>query len=154
MNAFQRIGTIVSYEWKRTLAKKKFFVFVILAFTVQILIFVILNYLFTNPPPMMPLFFLEQIKPVMWIIEALAPQGLFMSLIAIMIAGGSMSEEYEHGTSDILLSKPITRIEYVVGKYLGGVSLLGFVVALTTALGVSFIQFSLCSFNFLRKRSY
>lgn len=136
MNAFQRVATIVSYEWKRTLAKKKFFVFVILAFAVQILIFVIFNYLFTNPPPIMPPFFLEQTKPIMWIIEALAPQGLFMSLVAIMITGGSMSEEYEHGTADILLSKPITKIEYMTGKYLGGVSLLGFVVALTTALGV------------------
>ncbi|MEE9539953.1 MAG: ABC transporter permease [Candidatus Thorarchaeota archaeon] len=138
MNAFQRIATIISYEWKRTLAKKKFFVFVILAFAVQILIFVVFNYLFTNPPLMMPPIFLEQLEqtmPIMWIIEALAPQGLFMSLIAIMISGGSMSEEYEHGTSDLLLSKPITRIEYMAGKYLGGVSLLGFVVALTTALG-------------------
>jgi len=59
-----------------------------------------------------------------------------MSLVAIMISGGSMSEEYEHGTADILLSKPITKIEYMTGKYLGGVSLLSFVVALTTALGV------------------
>jgi len=136
MNAFQRVATIISYEWKRTLARKKFIVFVIIAFVVQILIFVIFNYLFTNPPPLMPAFFLEQTKPMMWIVEALAPQGLFMSLVAIMISGGSMSEEYEHGTADILLSKPIAKIEYMTGKYLGGVSILSFVVALTTALGV------------------
>jgi ABC-2 type transport system permease protein len=136
MNAFQRVATIISYEWKRTLARKKFIVFVIIAFVVQILIFVIFNYLFTNPPPLMPTFFLEQTKPMMWIVEALAPQGLFMSLVAIMISGGSMSEEYEHGTADILLSKPIAKIEYMTGKYLGGVSILSFVVALTTALGV------------------
>ena len=136
MNAFQRVATIISYEWKRTLARKRFIVFVIIAFVVQILIFVIFNYLFTNPPPLMPAFFLEQTKPMMWIVEALAPQGLFMSLVAIMISGGSMSEEYEHGTADILLSKPIAKIEYMTGKYLGGVSILSFVVALTTALGV------------------
>jgi ABC-2 type transport system permease protein len=59
-----------------------------------------------------------------------------MSLIVIMIAGGSMSEEYEHGTSDILLSKPITKLEYMTGKYLGCLSLLSFAAALTTIIGV------------------
>ncbi len=138
MNAPQRIATIVSYEWKRALAKKWFFTLVILAFATQVLIFVVFNYLFTNPPPGMPselLEGLEQTKPFMWTVEVLTPQGFFMSLIVIMIAGGSMSEEYEHGTSDIILSKPITKLEYMIGKYLGGLSLLSFVAALTTILG-------------------
>jgi ABC-2 type transport system permease protein len=139
MNALQRVAVIVGYEWRRALAKKWFFALVILAFAVQVLIFVVFNFLFTNPPPGMPpvlLQALEQIKPLMWIVEVLTPQGFFMSLIVIMIAGGSMSEEYEHGTSDILLSKPITKLEYMTGKYLGGLSLLSFVAALTTILGV------------------
>jgi ABC-2 type transport system permease protein len=139
MNALQRVAVIVSYEWKRALAKKWFFALVILAFAIQVLIFVVFNYLFTNPPTGMPsalLDGLEQIKPFMWTVEVLIPQGFFMSLIVIMIAGGSMSEEYEHGTSDILLSKPITKLEYMAGKYLGGLSLLSFVAALTTILGV------------------
>lgn len=139
MNALQRVAVIVSYEWKRALAKKWFFVLVILAFATQVIIFVVFNYLFTNPPPNLPPEFqatLEQIKPFMWTLEVLTPQGFFMSLIVIMIAGGSMSEEYEHGTSDILLSKPITKLEYMTGKYLGGLSLLSFVAALMTILGV------------------
>ncbi len=139
MNALQRVAVIVGYEWRRALAKKWFFALVILAFAIQVLIFVVFNFLFTNPPPGMPpalLDGLEQTKPFMWIVEVLTPQGFFMSLIVIMIAGGSMSEEYEHGTSDILLSKPITKLEYMTGKYLGGLSLLSFVAALTTILGV------------------
>jgi ABC-2 type transport system permease protein len=47
-----------------------------------------------------------------------------------------MSEEYEHGTADILLSKPVTRVEYMSGKFLGGFSLLASVEALTTFVGV------------------
>ena len=47
-----------------------------------------------------------------------------------------MSEEYEHGTADILLSKPITRIEYLSGKFLGGLSLLALVEVITTLVGV------------------
>jgi len=139
MKALQRVAVIVSYEWKRALAKKWFFALVILAFAVQVLVFVVFNFLFTNPPPDLPPDFLaalEHIKPFMWTVEVLTPQGFFMSLIVIMIAGGSMSEEYEQGTSDILLSKPITKLEYMTGKYLGGLSLLSFVAALTTILGV------------------
>ena len=143
MSALQRVATIIGYEWRRALAKKKIIAIVILVFAVQMMIFVIFNYLFTNPPTNLPPLLqeqleqaLEQTKPLMWIVEVLVPQGLFMSLVAIMIAGGSMSEEYEHGTADILLSKPVTKIEYLIGKYLGGLSLLSFVTALTTILGI------------------
>ncbi len=138
MGALQRVANIVGYEWKRALAKKWFFALVILAFATQVLIFVVFNYLFTNPPTNLPQFIqaiLEEIKPFMWTVEVLTPQGFFMSLIVIMIAGGSMAEEYEHGTSDILLSKPITKLEYMTGKYLGSISLLSFVAAMTTVLG-------------------
>lgn len=135
MNALRRVTVIIGYEWKRALAKKKFLALVILVFAVQIIIFVVFNHLFTNPPLGLEVW-LEQIKPLMWTLEVLAPQGFFSVLIAIMVAGGSMSEEYEQGTADILLSKPITRMEYVAGKYLGGLSLFSFVMALTTVLGV------------------
>jgi ABC-2 type transport system permease protein len=56
--------------------------------------------------------------------------------VAIIIAGGSMSEEYEHGTTDILLSKPIRRLEYLAGKFLGGFSLLIVLEAIMVAIGV------------------
>jgi len=139
MNALRRVAVIIGYEWRRALAKKWFFALVILAFAIQVLVFVVFNFLFTNPPPNLPHGLqanLEQIKPFMWTFEVLIPQVfLMMPLIVIMIAGGSMSEEYEQGTSDILLSKPITKLEYMTGKYLGGLSLLSFVAALTTVLG-------------------
>lgn len=139
MNTLQRVVTIIQYEWKRALAKKWFFALIILACATQIAILVVFNFLYTNPPPDLPQPFrdmLTQIKPFMWTVEVLTPQGFFMSLIVILIAGGSMSEEYEHGTADILLSKPISKLEYLAGKYLGGLSLLSFVAALTTSLGV------------------
>lgn len=137
MNAFQRIAIIVGYEWRRAIAKKKFLVLLILALVLQVGLFALFYYFFTNPPPGFTVIgpSLEEVKAMMWLVGVLGPQGLFIPLIAIVIAGGSMSEEYEHGTADILLSKPITKIEYMIGKFLGGLLLLGSVIALTTTLG-------------------
>jgi len=139
MNAFQRIAIIVGYEWRRAIAKKKFLVLLILALALQVGLFALFYYFFTNPPPGFTVIgpSLEEVKAMMWLVGVLGPQSLFIPLIAIVIAGGSMSEEYERGTADILLSKPITKIEYMTGKFLGGLSLLGFVIALTTTLGAT-----------------
>ena len=136
MNGLRRVAVIIGYEWRRALAKKKVLALVLLVFAVQITIFVIFNHLLTNSPMGVEIP-LEQVKPLIWTLVVLAPQGFFTVLIAIMIGGGSMSEEYEHGTADIILSKPISRIEYVAGKYLGSLSLFSFVAALTTVLGVA-----------------
>ena len=121
------------------MAKKKFFVLVLLVLVLQVGLFVLFYYFFTNPPPGFMIIgpALEELKGSMWLVGVLGPQSLFIPIIAIIIAGGSMSEEYERGTADILLSKPVTKIEYMTGKFVGGLSLLGFVIALTTTLGVA-----------------
>jgi len=139
MNALQRVVNIVVYEWRRALAKKKFLVLMILALVLQVGLFALFQYFFTNPGPWLDAIgpYVEEIKAMMWLVGVLGPQSLFIPLIAIVIAGGSMSEEYERGTADILLSKPITKIEYMAGKFLGGLSLLGFVIALMTILGAT-----------------
>jgi len=139
MNALQRVVNIVVYEWRRALAKKKFLVLVILALVLQVGLFALFQYFFTNPGPWLDAIgpYVEEMKAMMWLVGVLGPQGLFVPLIAIVIAGGSMSEEYERGTADILLSKPITKIEYMAGKFFGGFSLLGFVIALMATLGAT-----------------
>ncbi len=127
MNALQRVATIIGYEWRRALAKKKILALIILAIAIQTLLFVA----FTQLPPIT-----EDTKATMWIVGALGGQSLFVQLVAVIIAGGSMSEEYERGTADILLSKPIKKLEYLSGKFVGGFSLLVFVEALMVAIGV------------------
>ena len=139
MGFLQRSANLVVYEWRRALAKKKLFVLVILALALQVGLFVLFYYFFTNPPPGFTIIgpSLEEVKAMMWLVGVLGPQGLFIPFISIVIAGWSMSEEYERGTADILLSKPITKMEYMTGKFLGGLSLLGFVIALITILGTT-----------------
>lgn len=106
-----------------------------MALALQVGVFALFNFFFTQATPPRVGAALEEAKTTMWLVGVLGPQGLLIPLLAIIIAGGSMSEEYEHGTADILLSKPITKIEYMAGKYLGDLSLLGFVVALITVSG-------------------
>jgi len=139
MGFLQRSANLATYEWRRAIAKKKLFVLVALDVALQVGLFVLFYYFFTNPPPGFTIIgpSLEEVKASMWLVGVLGTQSLFIPLIAIVIAGGSMSEEYEHGTADILLSKPITKMEYMTGKFFGGLSLLGFVIALTTILGAT-----------------
>jgi ABC-2 type transport system permease protein len=129
MNTLQRIFVILSYEWNRALAKKKILALVVLAIAIQVLPFVA----FTQ---IAPGFLTDEAKATMWIFGALGGQSLFIQLVAIIIAGGSMSEEYEHGTADMLLSKPIRRVEYVTGKFMGGFSLLVALEGLMVIVGV------------------
>jgi ABC-2 type transport system permease protein len=129
MDALRRVAVIAGYEWRRALAKKKVLALIILAIAFQTLIMVGEHALLAGG-------FLTNGASLMWITGVLEG-GLFVQLIAIIVGGGSMSEEYEHGTADILLSKPIKRVEYMSGKFLGGFSLLAMVEALITFVGVA-----------------
>jgi ABC-2 type transport system permease protein len=74
--------------------------------------------------------------PYIWVAGVFLPQGLFIQFTAILIAGGAMSEEYEQGTAELLLSKPVTKTEYFLGKFLGGYALLVFIILLNMVLAV------------------
>jgi ABC-2 type transport system permease protein len=129
MDALGRVAVIAGYEWRRALAKKKVLALIILAIAFQTLIMVGMRQLFVGG------FLTNEASSLIWI-SGVLEGGLFVQLIAIIVGGGSMSEEYEHGTADILLSKPIRRVEYMSGKFLGGFSLLAVVEGLTTFVGV------------------
>jgi ABC-2 type transport system permease protein len=48
-----------------------------------------------------------------------------------------MSEEYEQGTAELLLSKPVRRSDYFTGKFLGGYMLFLLILALNIFLSVA-----------------
>jgi ABC-2 type transport system permease protein len=135
VNALGRVRVIAGYEWRRALAKKSVLALVILAVAIQTLVIVSI-YEFSRSRGIV----LSGVDSnFIWILAVLGGGGIasfFVQLIAIIIAGGSMAEEYERGTADILLSKPISRIEYLLGKFLGGFSLLAMVEAIITLVGV------------------
>jgi ABC-2 type transport system permease protein len=80
--------------------------------------------------------------PYLWVVGILYPQGFFIPFTALLIAAGSMPEEYEQGTAEILLSKPVTRDEYLLGKYTGGFMLLTMVILLNAALSLALASFA------------
>jgi len=129
MNALQRIAVILGYEWRRALAKKWVLVLIVLSLTFETLPFIVFSQTSGT-------LLTAEIKKTMWVVGVLIGQSVFVHLIAIMVGGGSMSEEYEQGTADVLLSKPITKVEYITGKFLGGFLLLSFVEVITTIAGV------------------
>jgi ABC-2 type transport system permease protein len=135
VGALGRVRVIAGYEWKRAVAKKSVLALVILAVAIQTLV-VVSIYEFSRSSGIASF---GSSNDFVWILAVLGGGGegaFFVQLIAIIIAGGSMSDEYEHGTADILLSKPISRIEYLFGKFLGGFSMLAAVEALITLVGV------------------
>ena len=74
--------------------------------------------------------------PYLWLAGVIAPFALFIQFIAILIAAGAMSEEYEAGTAELILSKPVSRSEFFAGKFAGGYVLLSMLIALNAVLSI------------------
>jgi ABC-2 type transport system permease protein len=125
-----RVLTFSRYEVRRAIARKK--VLAVVALT--ILLDTVPYYALAGaglsliPAPL---------HPYLWVVGVFVPQAFFLQFIALLIAAGSMSEEYEQGTAEVLLSKPVGRDEYLFGKYLGGYSLLVLVIILNVVLSVA-----------------
>jgi ABC-2 type transport system permease protein len=122
-----RVWAFAAYEIRRALARKKVLamvVFIALLDTVPYYIFA------TSGSSLIP----PQVYPYVWIAGVLAPFTLFIQFVAILIAAGAMSEEYEAGTAELLLAKPVSRAEFFVGKFLGGFVLLSLLILLNGLL--------------------
>jgi len=76
--------------------------------------------------------------PYMWSVGVLLPQSLLLHFLAISIASGSMSEEYEQGTIDFFLTKPVTRIRFYAEKWFGSFTLLSMIYGLMVVLSLVF----------------
>jgi len=124
-----RIGVFLAYEYRRAIARRK--VVALVVFTV-LLDTVPYYALVTNAPNLIP----PQYHPYVWVIGVYAPLSIFLQFIAILIAAGAMTEEYEQGTAELLLSKPVSKAEYFIGKYLGGYTLLLTLILLNSTLTI------------------
>ena len=123
------ILTFARYEIKRAIARRK--VLVLIAFTVllDILPYYALSSVGSSRIPALA-------DPYIWVVGVFGLQPLFLNFTAILIAAGAMSEEYEQGTVELLLSKPVKRQDYFAGKFIGGYLLFLMILALNMVLSL------------------
>lgn len=129
-----RVLTFAKYEARRAVARKKVLALVTLTILIGTAPFYLLDVTHSSliTPP---------IRPYMWVLGVFLPQAFFVQFTALLIAAGSMSEEYEQGTAEVLLSKPVSRAEYFAGKYLGGYALLVGIMVLDSILSITSAAF-------------
>jgi len=133
------VWNVVRYEVRRAVARRKVITLVLITVFFEVGSYVLLTQ--AHGPRFDRV--LVPLKPYLWLLGVLLPQSLLIHFIAISIASGSMAEEYEQGTVDFFLTKPIGRGEFLLGKFLGGFLLLVSVYALMVvlALSLSFLLF-------------
>jgi len=124
-----RVLAFSAYEVRRALARKKVIAMVAFTALLDTAPYYILSTSGTNIIP-------ADLFPYLWVAGVLAPFSLFVQFIAILIAAGAMSEEYEAGTAELLLSKPVSRGEFLAGKFLGGYFLLACLILLNSVLSL------------------
>ena len=124
------IYTFAQYEIRRAIARKK--VLALVAFT--ILLGVVPYYALSTAGTTL---ISSAANPYIWIAGVFIAGPLFLNFTAILIAAGAMSEEYEQGTAELLLSKPVRRSDYFAGKFLGGYILFLLILAFDFFLSVA-----------------
>lgn len=128
MSRLSVISSFASYEMKRAIARRK--VLILIGFIVLL-----------STLPYYGLMRIESRIPApdlayLWVVIVfLGP--LFLNFTAILIAAGAMSEEYEQGTAELLLSKPVRRSDYFAGKFLGGFVLFLVIEAIDVFLNIA-----------------
>lgn len=125
---------IMFYEWRRAIARKKVIVLVLVSLFFEIAVYLALYLV----PSKAVRVILIPLYPYMWSVGVLLPQSLLLHFLAISIGSGSMSEEYEQGTIDFFLTKPVTRIRFYAEKWLGSFTLLSMIYGLMVVLSLVF----------------
>lgn len=130
-----RVWTFARYEIRRATARKKVLVLVVVTILLGTLPAVLIKSVGGSIFP-------PGDAPYVWVVGIFLVQGFFLPFTALLIAAGSMSEEYEQGTAEVLLSKPVSRDEYFAGKFTGGFLLITGVILLNATLSVASASFA------------
>jgi len=125
-----RVWTFARYEIRRATARKKVLVLAVVTILIGTMPAILIKSVGGSLLP-------PEDVPYIWVIGIFVVQGFFLPFTALLIAAGSMSEEYEQGTAEVLLSKPVARDEYFTGKFTGGFLLITGVIILNATLSVT-----------------
>jgi len=128
------VFTFLRYEIKRSVARRKIIALGFFTLLIGTAPYFLLSFFGGGHSVLMTI--LRPYFGYLWVVGVFLPQSFFVPFTAILISGGAMSEEYEAGTAELLLSKPVTKSEYFLGKFLGGYLLIIFIIGLNMALSV------------------
>ncbi|MDG6905156.1 MAG: ABC transporter permease subunit [Nitrososphaerota archaeon] len=128
------VFTFLRYEIKRSVARRKVVALAFFTVLIGTLPYFLVSYVGGGHSTLQQ--FLAPYFGYLWVVGVFLPQAFFVQFTGILIGGGAMSEEYETGTAELLLSKPVTKAEYFAGKFLGGYVLLAFIIVLNMVLAV------------------
>jgi len=128
------VFTFLRYEIKRSIARRKIIALGFFTLLIGTAPYFLLSYLGGGHGVLITI--LRPYFAYLWVVGVFLPQTFFIPFTAILISGGAMSEEYEAGTAELLLSKPVTKADYFAGKFLGGYLLIVFIIGLNMILSV------------------
>ncbi|MCS7146072.1 MAG: ABC transporter permease [Nitrososphaerota archaeon] len=105
------MAILTIYELRKAMARKRIILLIALIFLTEAALYLILALL----PPQ----FVQPFKSYAWIVGIIVPSTVLIHILALTIGAAAFSEEYEMGTADFWLTRPITRAEYFAGKVFG-----------------------------------
>jgi ABC-2 type transport system permease protein len=78
----------------------------------------------TRLPPQ----FIETFSGAAWTLGIIAPSAGLLHVLALTIGSSTSAEEYELGTADYWMTRPLKRSSYFLGKTVGGLVLLSLII--------------------------
>lgn len=72
----------------------------------------------------------------------LAAMSVLGLIVAVFVGTGLVNKEIEKRTILVLIAKPVSHSEFIIGKYVGLLALLAVLVAAMTAITLAFLQFA------------
>ncbi len=127
------VEVLVGYELRRVVVKKRILVLIAAVFLTEAGLYLVI----TRLPPQL----LGPLHPYAWVPGVIAPTLGLLQITSLMVGSTVFSDEYEAGTSDFWLTRPISRTEYYIGKVLGGLALILCIVSAYIAFSVGIAWF-------------
>ncbi len=127
---FSRLGEIVKYELNRITSQKKFWAVIVFGLVIQMLGLIMPKIL----PDMIDTITLSE-----WTMSTgvLFPTGFFTIIVILAVSFDSIAGDFERDSARILFTKPISKIEVYLGKFIGCFTTVFATIMLWTAAGMS-----------------
>lgn len=122
MSAIRSYASLIDYEIRKSLARKRILILLALTFLLEVGLYLVLTRL--------PTLLIDPFAGIIWSVGIIAPSAGLVHVLALTIGSATTAEEYETGTADYWFTRPISRIQYFIGKVVGGLALL-FIIVLT-----------------------